>query len=223
MTINSLQLFKGTPSIKNFLIEDFFTRAKVTIEAIGKNDFKDYFENGTPVLVENFREKLKLEAYLDPMNLLLLSTQFIEQKYIEDEKMAETLIAFIDLDLVYTMILALDDVSRVSLLLLKQAKYHVRMVMENLEHFRGKAKLLKRLFQNGLLKALISKVTNFGDIKNHPRQQSLLELASQITDLKQKVEEVLSEKVVVDLGICEGMNKYFSAIATLKDGQNFTG
>ena len=53
------------------------------------------------------------------MNLLLLSTQFVEQNYIEDDKLPETLIAFIDLDLVYTMLLAQDDISRVSLMLIK--------------------------------------------------------------------------------------------------------
>ena len=83
-------------------------------------------------LVKNFRAKVELEAYLDPMNLLLLSTQFIEQSYIEDSKLPETLIAFIDLDLIYAMLLSHDHLSRVSLLLLKQAKYHIRKVSENL-------------------------------------------------------------------------------------------
>jgi len=129
-------------------------------------------------LVKNFRAKVELEAYLDPMNLLLLSTQFIEQSYIEDSKLPETLIAFIDLDLVYTMLLGQDDISRVSLLLIKQTKYHIRKVSQNLELFRGKTNLIRGLFKNGLLKSLISKVTNFGNIKQFKRKQALFEIAS---------------------------------------------
>ena len=129
-------------------------------------------------LVKNFRAKVELEAYLDPMNLLLLSTQFIEQNYIEDSKLPEILIAFIDLDLIYAMLLAQDDISRVSLLLIKQAKYHIRKVSDNLELFRGKTNLIKGLFTNGLLKNLITKVTNFDTIKQHKRKQALLEIAS---------------------------------------------
>jgi hypothetical protein len=49
-----------------------------------------------------------LEAYLDPMNLALLSTQFIEQNFINEANLPEALIAFIDLDLVYAMILNRD-------------------------------------------------------------------------------------------------------------------
>ena len=175
--INALKLFKGTPVIKNFLIQDFFKRAKETIEKISREDFKNFF-NSRVELVKNFRGKVELEAYLDPMNLLLLSTQFIEQNYIEDAKLPESLIAFIDLDLVYTMLLAQDDISRVSLLLIKQAKYHIRKVSQNLELFRGKTNLIRGLFKNGLLKSLISKVTNFGNIKQFKRKQALFEIAS---------------------------------------------
>ena len=62
------------------------------------------------------------------MNLALLSTQFIEQNFIDDSKLPEALIAFIDLDLVYAMILNRDQISKVSLLLLKLVKYHIKKV-----------------------------------------------------------------------------------------------
>ena len=175
--ISVLQLFKGTPVIKNFLISDFFKRARETIQKVSREDFKHYF-NDKVRLVKNFRAKVELEAYLDPMNLLLLSKQFIEQSYIEDAKLPETLIAFIDLDLIYTMLLAQDEISKVSLLLIKQAKYHIRKVSDNLELFRGKTNLIKSLFKNGLLKSLISKVTDFSTIKQHKRKQALFEIAS---------------------------------------------
>ena len=42
-TISVLKLFKETPSIKNFLVRDFFKRAKETILKISKNDFDNYF------------------------------------------------------------------------------------------------------------------------------------------------------------------------------------
>ena len=172
-----MKLFKGTPLIKNFLLVDYFKRARETIQKVSREDFAHYL-NDKVWLVKNFRAKVELEAYLDPMNLLLLSTQFIEQSYIEDAKLPETLIAFIDLDLIYAMLLSHDHLSRVSLLLIKQAKYHIRKVSENLELFRGKNILIKDLLSNGLLKNLIAKVTDFATIKKNKRRQALLEIAS---------------------------------------------
>ena len=121
------------------------------------------------------------------MNLALLSTQFIEQNFIDDSKLPEALIAFIDLDLVYAMILNRDQISKVSLLLLKLVKYHIKKVSDNLKLFHDKPDLIQRLFTHGLLKTLISKITNFSSFKSNPRWLILLEIANQIMELKMQV------------------------------------
>jgi len=37
-------------------------------------------------VTEDFRKKIELEAILDPMNLMLLSRQFLEQGFVSEEK-----------------------------------------------------------------------------------------------------------------------------------------
>ena len=60
-------------------------------------------------LIRDFRKELKLEESLDPINALFLSREFIEQGFIEEEKLPESLIGFFDLNLVYSTFLQRDD------------------------------------------------------------------------------------------------------------------
>ena len=46
---------------------------------------------------------MKLERILGPNNIILLSQQFIEQNYVEDAKLPETLLGFIDVCAVYSV------------------------------------------------------------------------------------------------------------------------
>lgn len=59
-------------------------------------------------MTEKFRKNVKLEALLDPMNLMLLSKQFLEQDFISEEKIFGYLIAVFDLSLIYMLFVTRD-------------------------------------------------------------------------------------------------------------------
>ena len=102
----TLALFKESAAIKKFLVDDFFQRAARSIAANAKT-WPD--QNRSNYLINSWRERTKVEAILDPMNLILLSNQFIEQGFIEDAKIPESLLALIDLALVYSCLFCTDD------------------------------------------------------------------------------------------------------------------
>ena len=66
---NALKLFSSSPTIKSFLVQDFFDRAKENITKFKK------LGNGVGSLeiYHDFRSKMKLERILGPNNIILLS------------------------------------------------------------------------------------------------------------------------------------------------------
>ena len=71
--METLRLLSTSPSIKQFLVTDFFARAKRTLKAMSENDYKCMAEADRFCVVTNWRPKVKVETILDPMNLILLS------------------------------------------------------------------------------------------------------------------------------------------------------
>ena len=144
------------------------------------------------MLVESFRKKIGLEAILDPMNILLLSKQFLEQGFIEDERLPECLIAFIDLSLVFSLTLASDVNSMIANKLLRHVLYLINKVGENLALFSGKTDMLTKLLSNDLLKTFMGVITDVSAMKGKIKYQIIIEIANQLTDLKQKIQTELS-------------------------------
>jgi len=70
-------------------------------------DFADFGIRNVK-LSENFRSLVKLEAILDPANLILLSKNFMEFGYISDEKLPECIVTYVDLCMVYALMFISD-------------------------------------------------------------------------------------------------------------------
>ena len=72
-----LKLLQTSTKVKQFLIKDLFVRAKRTLNSASKENFAKLTWNDHDseklVLVKTFREKVEVEAILDPMNLILLT------------------------------------------------------------------------------------------------------------------------------------------------------
>ena len=161
---------------------------------------------------------MKLERILGPNNIILLSQQFIEQGYIEDAKLPESLIGFIDVCSVYAV--TMENSMRENLL--RHARYLLEKVAENLALFRGKEALLEKLLSHKIFKIFISKISNMGELKGRPAYLLMVEIAQELVLMKEKIKSELGADVAVDLSIPEEMNKMFTSIAALKDGTNFT-
>lgn len=126
------------------------------------------------------------------MNILLLSKQFLEQGFIEDERLPECLIAFIDLSLVFSLTLASDVNSMIANKLLRHVLYLINKVGENLALFSGKTDMLTKLLSNDLLKTFMGVITDVSAMKGKIKYQIIIEIANQLTDLKQKIQTELS-------------------------------
>ena len=161
---------------------------------------------------------MKLERILGPSNIILLSQQFIEQNYVEDAKLPETLIGFIDVCAVYSTFM--DTATRENIL--RHAKSLIDKVSENLALFRGKEALLEKLLSHKIFKKFISKISNMSDLKGRPTYLLMVEIAQALINLKDQIKSELGADVAVDLSITENMDKMFTSITNLKDGTNFT-
>lgn len=121
------------------------------------------------------------------MNILLLTKQFLEQGFIEDERLPECLMAFIDLSLVFSLVLQNDDYSLVSMKLMRHVLYLIKQVGDKIALFSGKTEMLTKLLSNDLLKIFMGCITDVNGIKGNPKYQIILEIANQLNDLKQKI------------------------------------
>ena len=157
-----LKLLQTSTKVKQFLIKDLFVRAKRTLNSASKENFAklNWNDNGSEklVLVNNFREKVEVEAILDPMNLILLTKQFIELGFIDDEKFAETIVALVDLTMLYSWIFITDRPTLVSLHLLEHARYLIKAAITKVELFRGKSDFAKRLTSRSIVSFFLNKV-----------------------------------------------------------------
>ena len=106
-TRSVLKLFAESDTIKTFLVDDLFKRAQETIKNVMHVDFADFGIRNVK-LSENFRSLVKLEAILDPANLILLSKNFMEFGYISDEKLPECIVTYVDLCMVYALMFISD-------------------------------------------------------------------------------------------------------------------
>ena len=139
----------------HFLVDDFFKRAKDTITALCKSDENQnskYAGNSDFTHIRDWCPCHNLEESLDPVNAILLTREFIEQKFVKEEQLPEALIGFFDINLVYCTILMRNDVGSIREDLLNHMIYLVGKIRQNLEHFRGKTELLTKLLTNKLLK-----------------------------------------------------------------------
>ena len=109
-----LKLFAESETIRNFLVDDMMKRGKETIQKAANQRFSK-FDGGTCCLAEDWRTRIELEAILDPINLMMLSKNFIELGYLAEDKLAEFIIACVDLSLIYGMLLIHDIKSLVAL------------------------------------------------------------------------------------------------------------
>ena len=211
---NALKLFSSSPTIKSFLVQDFFDRAKENITKFKK------LGSGVSSLdiYHDFRSKMKLERILGPNNIILLSQQFVEQNYIEEAKLPETLIGFIDVCAVYSVFM--DNGTRENLL--RHAKYLIDRVSENLALFRGKEALLEKLLSHKIFKSFISKISDMSALKGRPTYLLMVEIAQALMLMKDQIKSELGADLAVDLSITENMDNMFTSISALKDGTNFS-
>lgn len=125
------------------MVNDLFKRASDTIKSLAEGDYSKVISRNPFKLTQHFRSESKVEAILDPTNLILLTTQFIEQKFVSDDELPRSLIAFFDLTNIYSLLFSSDNKSLIKMNLHKHAIYLVRKIEENLELFRGKDFLMK--------------------------------------------------------------------------------
>ena len=161
---------------------------------------------------------MKLERILGPSNIILQSQQFIEQNYVDDAKLPETLLGFIDICAVYCVFM--DGMTRENIL--QHTKSLIDKVSQNLALFRGKEALLEKLLSHKIFKKFISKITSMNDLKGRPTYLLMVEIAQALLNMKDQIKSELGADVAVDLSITEEMDKMFTSISALKDGTNFT-
>lgn len=152
-----LKLFAESETIKTFLVDDLIKRAKETLKNAMEENFYEFTDRSMK-LATTFRRRVKLEAILDPTNLVLLSKNFFELSYIADDKFAEHIVCFFELSLMYALMFISDQYSQVSLELLGHVMYLLWASMKRIELFAGKPELLSRLTENGIIKMLVESI-----------------------------------------------------------------
>ena len=191
-----LNLLSQSQPIKQFLVDDFFKRAKETITVFMKpkeeGGNSPFSENEVNLVEKQYsapwRAVHMLEESLDPVNAILLSKEFIEQGFIPDEQLPESLIGFFDINLIYNTILLYNLVGTITGDLLNHLVYLTEKITENVQLYRGKTDLLTKLLSNKLLKALFSKIdTNKMKEEMFQNYQIYLEIALAIQQLQQKI------------------------------------
>jgi len=168
-----LKLFAQSPTIKTFLVDDLFKRARETIEQASKEAFEYFNDRYSPCYVATvFRQKLRLEANLDPTNLILLSRQFIEQGYIANERLPQCLEAFVNLSLMYALFFLNDTNSLISLDLFDHTNYMLRQIQSNLHLFAEHTSILTRFTDHRIVRMLLEDIK---EKKNESEGASVLQ------------------------------------------------
>jgi hypothetical protein len=101
---------------------------------------------------------VKLEAILDPANLILLTRNFIEQDYISDERLPSCLVSFFDLTMIYATVMQGERYVFISSLLFEHTCFLLQTAISRVELFAEKEDLLKRLTESGLIKQRIEQI-----------------------------------------------------------------
>lgn len=209
-----LKLFGKSDSIKTFLVDDFFKRAKETIVNASRNEFSIFHEEHTWSMAKNFRKYVKLEALLDPMNLMLLSREFLEQGFVAEDKIFGYLIAVFDLSLIYCLLISRDEYSMQKLALMKHACYIVKQMRERVELFSENTSILEeKVLQSKIIKEMLSKITAVDSIKSRVPYSLAIEITYQIYSLKDDCQEKLGKDLKIDLATPDSISEKFSAIA----------
>lgn len=174
-------------------------------------------------MTEKFRKIVKLEALLDPMNLMLLSKQFLEQNFVSEDKVFGYLVAVFDLSLIYMLFVTRDSFELQKNALLSHACYIVKQMRERIEVYRGNTSYLEdKVLKSKIVKSLIAKITDMSDVKKKVPFCLTIELTAQIQSLKNDCQEKLGEELTIDLDIPETMAQKFKAIDSLRDGTKFS-
>jgi hypothetical protein len=154
-------------------------RGKETVTNVSKNwDNYDRY-----MTLHRFREKVELEAMLDPANLMLLTRYFIELDYINAEKLPAYLVAFFDLTMLYALLMISDRSGFIGLELLEHACFLAHTAKERVELFAGKEDLLKRLTDNGTVLKLSSLIED-SELNEYTKEKNqylgLIEVGEQL-------------------------------------------
>ena len=131
-----LKLLAQSELIKKFLVNDMFKRAEETLKISMENDFEKFCDRN--VRLTSYRSAVKLEAILDPYNLILLSKMFLEIGFIANDQIPSSLVAFVDLCFVYAIMFISDKHSLVSLELLDHVIYLFQAAVGHIHLFAGK-------------------------------------------------------------------------------------
>ena len=178
-------------------------------------------------LTNEWREKIELEAILDPANLIMLSKNFIELGYLEQNKIAEFIIACIDLCLIYSVLLIHDNQSLISLELFSHVIVLIQAAIKNIELFAGKADLLSRISQSNIIKWLVSFISD-DQMRDNMREKNqflaIIEITDALTQLKVAAADKINENLELsfEADMTEKFKSTLEAIKILRDGTAFT-
>ena len=216
-----LTFFQQSEEIRRFLVDDLIKRGKETMTNVSKSwaSYDRYMR------LDSFREKVQLEAILDPVNLMLLTRYFIELDYIEAERLPTYLVAFFDLTMLYALVMVSDRAGLVGLELLDHACWLAHTAKERVELFAGKEEELKRLTENGIVFKL-SLLVEDGELNEYTKEKNqflgLIEVGEQLRQLKDAAQEKLGVNVEASFFCCPKVEEQLKAIAVLRDGTKFT-
>ena len=90
--------------------------------------------------------------------MILLSKQFLELGFIEDEEVPAQLVNFVDLCLIYAIYLITDYESYVTLELIDCVIFLLKVAIDRIQLFSGKTDKLELLLDNKLIKKFLEEI-----------------------------------------------------------------
>ena len=212
-----LQFMKDVPEFKDYFVKDFFRRGEQTLQRAAHSDF----ENIDSFRLNKYRAFMEEKAALDPFNLMFFGDKIFELSFVPEDKLAEVIIAYMDLCLGFTLVFKQSADYHMNLDLFKALRKGLSLLNSNLSLFANNEGAIEKLFKNKLLQCLTINL-NLDESELKARKQIIVELIVELNKLCLRYNSEFNKKVELGFELSDSLRKALTVFRKIEEGNKFT-
>ena len=186
-------LFFNNPEFEKFAVQDLLTRGKQTIEAIRSDPDLD-LDDLEP---SNLLTEVTTGTVTDPFCLSFLTDQLIKMGKVSVKSQNQTLVALYEIFLSFSVLLGVDQKSKVGEIMLQTSLDIMIMVQEHIQDIEENDAVLDQFVNNKLLKWMCTGLNFDTTFKVNRRKDKIMQIQTIMYTIQGQVLDRLSKKIEI--------------------------
>ena len=209
-----LKFMKDVPDFKSYFVKDFFKRGQLTLAKAAHEDFDKLDSFGR----DKYRVVMQDSESLDPFNIIFFGQKIFELNLIEDNALPETIAAFFDMCLGYSLVFKRSSDFYLNLELLKLVKKGLNLMDNNLAKFADKQAVLDKVYQNKLLQCLTIKLDLENTEKLNDRKKIIVEIIVDLKKLCDRYNQEFNKDCKLGFELSQSLSRALKTFAIIEEG-----